>query len=159
MSAIYLFSFHSNGNIQESSLEVVKLWKDDQGSEATMENLESLLKGIGREDIVKDFKYLANSNYGSKDRVIVTEIRRSGNKDPVFNGVQNGDNNLVIDSSVEEKRFSGYHEDSTRLPEEGPTVNGNSDEKEDVIGGMFSDNEEILKFFQDNVTNDETEIN
>ena len=58
----------------------------------------------------------------------------------------------------QEKRYSGIHEEPAEDPEERP----NADEKKDenVIQGMFSDNEEILKFFQDGVSdNTETEIN
>ena len=67
---------------------------------------------------------------------------------------------MFITSSFifQEKRYSGFHEEPTEGLEERP----NADEKQDenVIQGMFSDNEEILKFFQDGVSdNTETEIN
>ncbi len=54
------------------------------------------------------------------------------------------------------------HEEPAQVPEEQPNENTeeNTEENgENVIQGMFSDNEEILKFFEDGVTeNTETEI-
>ena len=63
-----------------------------------------------------------------------------------------------MSSLLQEKRYSGFHEEPTDVPEQQP--NGNIEEKGDnVIQGMFSDNEDILNFFQDGVTeNTETEI-
>ena len=59
---------------------------------------------------------------------------------------------------LQEKRYSGFLEEPTEVPEEQPSEN--TEEKNDnVIQGMFSDNEDILKFFQDSVTEStETEI-
>ena len=60
-----------------------------------------------------------------------------------------------MSSLLQEKRYSDFHEEPTEVPEQQP--NGNKEEN--VIQGMFSDNEDILNFFQDGVTeNTETEI-
>lgn len=65
-----------------------------------MENLETQLQAIGRADILKNFKHLAYSSYGTRDRLLVTEIRRSSDGEHA-NGFVNGDDNILIDPSSE----------------------------------------------------------
>jgi hypothetical protein len=65
-----------------------------------MENLETQLQAIGRADIVNNFKRLAYSSYGTRERLLVTEIRRSGDSEHK-NGFVNGDDNILIDPSVQ----------------------------------------------------------
>ena len=126
-----------------------------------MENLESHLKSINREDILNNFKKLAYSSYGTRDRILVTEIRRPG--DTIINGLITGDEHTVDDSerAVEEKRYSGDTEDPPQSSGVRIEINGSPAEKDDVIKGMFSDNQEILEFFKDGTANngaEETEI-
>jgi hypothetical protein len=65
-----------------------------------MENLETQLQAIDRADILKNFKHLAYSNYGTRERLLVTEIRRSGDSKHT-NGFVNGDDNILIDPASE----------------------------------------------------------
>ncbi len=90
----------SNGSTEESATEVIKIWKDERGPEATLENLESQLEAIGRDDILKNFKRLAYSNYGTRERILVTEIRRPGDSEHT-NGFVNGADDILIDPSVQ----------------------------------------------------------
>ena len=74
------------------------------------------------------------------------------------NAVNEFPRDTILSSLFQEKRYSGFHEEPTELSEERPNAEEQKDEN--VIQGMFSDNEEILKFFQDGVSDDtETEIN
>ena len=65
-----------------------------------MENLETQLQAIGRGDILKNFKHLAYSSYGTRERLLVTEIRRSSDTDHT-NGFVNGNDSILIDPSTE----------------------------------------------------------
>ena len=65
-----------------------------------MGNLETQLQAIGRADILKNFKHLAYSSYGTRDRLLVTEIRRSSDGEHT-NGFVNGTDHIFVDPSSE----------------------------------------------------------
>ena len=65
-----------------------------------MENLETQLQAIGRADIVSNFKRLAYSSYGTRETLLVTEIKRTGDPEQT-NGFVNGDDNILIDPTVQ----------------------------------------------------------
>ena len=65
-----------------------------------MGNLETQLQAIGRADILKNFKHLAYSSYSTRDRLLVTEIRRSSDGEHT-NGFVNGTDHIFVDPSSE----------------------------------------------------------
>lgn len=100
---LFLFNFNvlcSGHNYEASAFEVVQIWRDEQGPDASLEKLESVLQAIGREDILKNFKHLTNSSYGTHDRLLVTEIHRNGDTKHTNRYVE-GKNDILIDSSCE----------------------------------------------------------
>ena len=99
-SRLFSFKSFSNGSTEALAAKVLEIWKDERGPEATMENLESQLQAIGRADILKNFKRLAYSSYGTRDRLLVTEIRRPVDSEHT-NGFVNGHDNFLIDPSSE----------------------------------------------------------
>ena len=147
-----LFSLHcfilfpiSSASTDECAADVLKTWRDKEGTEATMAALEKALRDMGREDISENFKQLAYSSY-SKDPVVIMETHHVSST-PIEDSTREPQSptrriSEYLDSAGNMDVFGGDDDgDSPRMPR----TSLSSDKDEVFINAKRSSPEPILE--------------